>query len=150
MSQEWADIIKYFGTIFAVLTVAYKGFTKWVDAIKDRPPSDESTPKMLAAILQKITDSLDRDAVARLGRMENISSVLERLASLQAGIADSSLKSQTNTDTLHRMTRDRIDQLGGVVGPSLSRIEQNQMTINTTIQSSFDQLAGTLSGKKAA
>lgn len=148
--EKWVELFKWYGISGMTLATIFGLGSKWIDAVKSRPPSDESTPKMLAAILQKITDSLDRDAGARLNRMQEISSVLERLASLQAGIADSSMKSQTNTETLHRLTRDRIDQLGGMVGPSLSRIEQNQMTINSTIQTSFEQLADTLAGKKAA
>lgn len=148
--EKWVDVLKWVVMVGMTLAAGYGLGVKWIDAIKTRPPADDSTPKMLAAILQKITDSLDRDAVARLSRMENISSVLERLAQMQAGIADSSMKSQTNTETLHRLTRERIDQLGGMVGPSLSRIEQNQMTINSTIQTSFEQLADTIAGKKAA
>ena len=148
--EKWVDVLKWIVMVGMILATGYGLGVKWIDAVKSRPPSDDSTPKMLAAILQKITDSLDRDAVARFSRMDNIASVLERLAQMQAGIADSSMKSHTTTETLHRLTRERIDQLGGNVGQSLTRIKQNQMTINSTIESSFDRLGEQLAGKKAA
>jgi len=97
---------------------------------------------MLAAILNKITDSLEKDAGARLGRMQEISSVLEKLAALQLGIAEGSIKSQSVTETLHKLTRDRIDHLGSLVGPGLGRIEANQVMINKTIERFGNALSG--------
>lgn len=148
--EQWIDLFKFFGVFLGVLTVSYKGYLKWLDAIKDRPVSDDSTPRMLAAILNKITDSLEKDAGARLGRMQEISSVLEKLAALQLGIAEGSVKTQNVTETLHKMTRDRIDHLGSIVGPGLGRIEANQHTINSTIEKSFDRLSDRLAGRQAA
>lgn len=140
--DHWVDLFKFFGVFLGVLTVSYKGYLKWLETMKDRPVSDDSTPRMLAAILNKITDSLEKDAGARLGRMQEISSVLEKLAALQLGIAEGGIKSQNVTETLHKMTRDRIDTLGNIVSKDLGEIKGNQMIINATIERFGERLAG--------
>ena len=140
--EVWVDLFKWLAALCVPMGVIYAGAVKYFDIIRSRPAPDEATPKMLAAILNKITDSLEKDAVARLGRMQEISSVLEKLAALQLGIAEGSIKSQNVTETLHKMTRDQIGHLGALVGPGLERIEANQVMINKTIERFGNALSG--------
>lgn len=139
-TEQVLDLVKWLGMSGGALVVIYGLGIRYLEILRSRPASDDQTPKMLAAILAKITDSLEKDAGARLGRMQEISSVLERLAALQLGIAEGSIKSQTATETLHKLTRDRIDQLGQVVAPGLARIESNQVMINETIKKGLEEL----------
>lgn len=114
----------------------YAGSVKYFDIVRARPPAiEDKASKLIAA-------SLDRDSHNRLEYMEQISRVLEKLASIQLGMAEGGVRSQSNTETLHKLTRDRIDQLVGVVGPGFQRIEANQMTINHTIESFGEKLMG--------
>lgn len=120
------------------LATIYGIASKWFNIVRSRPPAlEDKASKLIAA-------SLERDSHNRLEYMEQISRVLEKLASIQLGMAEGGVRAQSNTETLHKMTRDKIDQLVGVVGPGINRIEKNQMTINTTIETFGDKLMGRL------
>lgn len=137
-TESWVDLFKWVALVAGSLATIYGIASKWFNIVRSRPPAlEDKASKLIAA-------SLERDSHNRLEYMEQISRVLEKLASIQLGMAEGGVRAQSNTETLHKMTRDKIDQLVGVVGPGINRIEKNQMTINTTIETFGDKLMGRL------
>lgn len=127
-TENWVDLFKWVAAFAGTLAAIYGIASKWFDIVRSRPPAlEDKASKLIAA-------SLERDSHNRLEYMEQISRVLEKLASIQLGMAEGGVRAQSNTETLHKLTRDRIDSLSHHVVQNLGEVKENQVKINTTIE----------------
>lgn len=136
--DNWVDLFKWVVTLCIPLGFLYAGANKYFAVVRSRPPAlEDKASKLIAA-------SLERDSHARLEYMDQMSRVLEKLASIQLGMAENGVKAQSNTETLHKMTRERIDSMASVVGRDLGEIKENQRMINGTIERFGQSISGRL------
>ncbi len=126
--ENWVDLFKWVAAFCLPLGFLYAGSVKYFDIVRSRPPAlEDKASKLIAA-------SLERDSHTRHEYMDQMTRVLEKLASIQLGMAENGVRSQSNTENLHRMTRERIDSMAQSVGQNLGEIKDNQMKINGTIE----------------
>lgn len=152
--DQWVDLVKWSVAVCGTLAAAYAAWVKYLDTIRYRPISEPSSKVFAQTVekdstarreymeaLTKNTDSMARNA-------DMTAKILDKLVALQLSHSEGSIKSNTITESLHKMTRDRIDQMANAVSRDLVDIKENQITINGTIRDSMATLSETIKGSR--
>lgn len=103
--EQWVDLAKWYGAFLIVMTMAYKAFGRWVEAMKDRPIVQDG------GIGQTLAEHLRRDSE---GRQALLSQLVENQKDTGFALKELVMMNKHRdamTVELHRMTHTKLEEV---------------------------------------
>lgn len=103
--EQWVDLAKFYGAFLIVMTMAYKAFGRWVEAMKDRPVIQDG------GVGLALSENLQRDSQ---GRQALLSQLVENQKDTGFALKELVMMNKhrdTMTIELHRQTHSKLEEV---------------------------------------